>query len=168
MLPAHADVVIVGGGPVGALIALSARSAGRSVLVVEARPREADVHDPRVLALSHASRELLAAQGMWPDSLPATPIDTVHVSQQATFGRTVLNRRDLGLPHMGCTVAYADLYASARAALLATRTCVAGVRAMAYIKRCIHYAFLGLTRKVPHHDFCRYRKLYQMQIHRLR
>ena len=51
MLPAHADVVIVGGGPVGALIALSARSAGRSVLVVEARPREADVHDPRVLAI---------------------------------------------------------------------------------------------------------------------
>ena len=35
MLPAHADVVIVGGGPVGALIALSARSAGRSVLVVQ-------------------------------------------------------------------------------------------------------------------------------------
>ncbi|MCG9058473.1 FAD-dependent monooxygenase [Laribacter hongkongensis] len=145
MLPAHADVVIVGGGPVGALIALSARSAGRSVLVVEARPREADVHDPRVLALSHASRELLAAQGMWPDSLPATPIDTVHVSQQATFGRTVLNRRDLGLPHMGYTVAYADLYASARAALLAAGVNVAfGARAVSLrTTRC--YATLGVS-----------------------
>lgn len=117
MLPQHVDIAVVGGGPVGALIALSAHAAGRSVLLIEARPSDAAVHDPRVLALSHASREALAAVGAWRDGLPATAIDTVHVSQQGAFGRTVLTRDDLGLPHLGYAVAYADLYVAARDAL---------------------------------------------------
>ncbi|WP_230369006.1 FAD-dependent oxidoreductase [Paludibacterium denitrificans] len=38
--------------------------------------------------------------------LKATLIDTVHVSQQGAWGRTVLNRADLALPHLGVVVDY--------------------------------------------------------------
>lgn len=125
MLPLHVDVAVVGGGAVGASVALAAKAAGRSVLLVEARARDADVRDPRVLALSHASQQALAASGIWHDGMPSTPIDRVHVSQAAAFGRTVLDRDDLGLAHLGHSVAYSDLYAAAREALLAAGVPVA-------------------------------------------
>ena len=125
MLPLHVDVAVVGGGAVGASVALAAKAAGRSVLLVEARARDADVRDPRVLALSHASQQALAASGIWHDGMPSTPIDRVHVSQAAAFGRTVLDRDDLGLAHLGHSVAYSDLYAAAREALRAAGVPVA-------------------------------------------
>ncbi|MEQ6290370.1 FAD-dependent monooxygenase [Vogesella sp. GCM10023246] len=108
----HSDIVIVGGGPVGALAALRLKQAGRDVLLIEARAKDAPLRDARALALSWYSREQLAAAGAWPDSLPATDIDTVHVSQQAAWGRTVISRDDLALPHLGAVVDYPVLAAS--------------------------------------------------------
>ncbi|OHX11337.1 2-octaprenyl-6-methoxyphenyl hydroxylase [Chromobacterium sphagni] len=108
----HADVLIVGGGPVGALAALRLARQGRSVLLVEARARDAAVRDARALALSWHSREQLAEAGAWPDALPVTVIDTVHVSQQGSCGRTRLDKEDLQLPHLGVVVDYPALVAS--------------------------------------------------------
>ncbi|OBU88022.1 FAD-dependent oxidoreductase [Chromobacterium subtsugae] len=108
----HADVLIVGGGPVGALAALRLARQGRSVLLVEARGRDDAVRDARALALSWHSRELLAEAGAWPDSLPATAIDTVHVSQQGSCGRARLDKDDLQLPHLGVVVDYPALVAN--------------------------------------------------------
>lgn len=105
-LAQHADIVIVGGGPVGALAALRFAREGRRVTLIEARAKDARVQDARALALSWYSQQQLAAVGAWPDSLPATLIDTVHVSQQGAWGRTVLNRADLALPHLGVVVDY--------------------------------------------------------------
>ena len=144
MLPQHVDIAVVGGGPVGALIALSAHAAGRSVLLIEARPADAVVHDPRVLALSHASREALAAVGAWHEDM-ATPIDAVHVSQQAAFGRTLLTREDLGLPHLGYAVAYADLYVAARDALRRHGVPVAFATKVDDLRTLDRYAELSLT-----------------------
>jgi choline dehydrogenase-like flavoprotein len=56
----HADIIIVGGGPVGALAALRFAAAGRRVLLVEARAKDAPLTDARALALSWYSREALA------------------------------------------------------------------------------------------------------------
>ncbi len=105
----HADIVVVGGGPVGALAAIRFAREGRKVRLVEARAKAAPLNDARALALSWYSREALAAAGAWPDDLPCTPIDTVHVSQQGAMGRTRLNREDLKLPHLGVVVDYPAL-----------------------------------------------------------
>lgn len=105
----HADIIIVGGGPVGALAALRFAAAGRRVLLVEARAKDAPLNDARALALSWYSREALAASGAWPDDLPASQIDSVHVSQQGAFGRTRLDATDLKLPHLGVVVDYPAL-----------------------------------------------------------
>lgn len=107
--PQHADVAIVGGGPAGALAALEYARAGRRVLLVEARARDAAIDDARALALSWASRERLARAGAWHDCLPVSLIDTVHVSQQGCWGRTLIRHTDTGLPHLGLVVDYPAL-----------------------------------------------------------
>ncbi|GGY11104.1 FAD-dependent monooxygenase [Paludibacterium paludis] len=105
----HADVVVVGGGPTGALAALGFAARGRRVILVEARAEHAPLNDARAIALSEGSRAILARHGGWSDSLGATAIDTVHVSQQGAFGRTVIRRADLNLAHLGWVVDYPAL-----------------------------------------------------------
>ena len=62
------DIIIVGGGLNGPVLALACASAGFSVTVVDARPRQ-DREDPgfdgRSYALALASRRLLTALGLW-------------------------------------------------------------------------------------------------------
>lgn len=106
-LPVHVDVLIVGGGPVGALLAQRLAGSGLSVLVAEARLEP--LGDPRALALSFASRQILGLAGLWDDSLQATAIARVHVSQQDTFGRVELTAAEINLPELGCVVDYARL-----------------------------------------------------------
>lgn len=143
--PEHADIVVVGGGPVGALAALRFARAGRRVLLVEARAKDAPIRDARALALSWASRQMLIEAGGWPDDLAATPIDTVHVSQQGSCGRTVLDRADLALPHLGVVVDYPVLTASLNAALESAGVTVLWQSRVESVKSLPHYARLTLT-----------------------
>jgi 2-octaprenyl-6-methoxyphenol hydroxylase len=94
------DVLIAGAGPVGLALAVALSDADLSVLLVDARARDAGIHDPRILALSHGSRQLLEQLGVW-QQLDATPITTIHVSQQGGLGRTLLQASDYGLPALG-------------------------------------------------------------------
>ena len=65
------DAVVVGGGPVGAVMALGLRSRGLTVALIDpSPPRSVDNAlgvDPRTLALSAATRTLLAQLNAWPD-----------------------------------------------------------------------------------------------------
>lgn len=101
------DVLVIGGGPVGAALALSLRDARISVTVLEARASPSD--DPRVLAMSYGSRMFLDRIGAWQGFEP-TPIDTIHVSQKGGFGRTILTAEESGVPSLGYVVSYQDIH----------------------------------------------------------
>lgn len=135
-LPAHVDIAIVGGGPVGALVALRLAEAGHDVLVLEARR---DVgQDARALALSYASREALSRVGLWDEArLAPTAIEKVHVSQAGTLGRAELSAAEIGLPALGYVIGYAALAGlalerlQAGSARVSLGTPVTGIRQLA-------------------------------------
>ncbi|MDP1654185.1 MAG: FAD-dependent monooxygenase [Rhodocyclaceae bacterium] len=94
------SVAVVGGGPVGLALALMLRRVGIDCEVVDARPAGAARSDRRVLALSHGSRQILERLGAW-QMIGATPIDTIHVSQQGSLGRTLIRAQEAGVPALG-------------------------------------------------------------------
>lgn len=103
------DVLIVGGGPVGAALALALRGAGLALGQLEARaPRAAA--DSRPIALSHGSRLVLERLGVWEALAGAvTPIQRIHVSQRGGFGRVGLDARQARLPALGYVLDYGQL-----------------------------------------------------------
>lgn len=103
------DVVIVGGGPIGLTLALAIKDSGKRVTLLEARPMAATRADPRTLALSYSSRLVLERIGVWAELEGATPITTIHISQQRGFGRAVLDAAQENLPALGYVVRYGEL-----------------------------------------------------------
>ncbi len=102
------DVLIAGGGPVGAALALALRG-GCSVALLEARAEGAMPSDPRPIALSHGSRLILERLGVWEALQPATPIARIHISQRGGFGQVELDAQEAGLPALGYVVDYSRL-----------------------------------------------------------
>ena len=112
------DVLIVGAGPVGSTLALALRAAGRSVALLERRPRAetpaAESDTPRSgpalrpIALSHASRLILERLDAWPGAI-VSPIETIRVSQAGGIGRTELRAADAGVPALGYVLGYAAI-----------------------------------------------------------
>lgn len=98
------DVLIAGSGPVG--LALAASLAGtplKSAIIGSGEQGPA-----RPIALSLGSRQLLERIGAWDDAR-ATPILTVHVSQQGGLGRCLIRHTDLGEAALGHVMAYDTL-----------------------------------------------------------
>lgn len=88
------DILIIGGGLTGATLMLALRGLGYSTLLVESKPfgdRASPDFDSRSLALSPATRRILAMLGVW-DILQeyATAIELIHVSDQHRFGASRL------------------------------------------------------------------------------
>lgn len=107
------DVAIVGGGPVGATLALGLADSGHKIMVLEAREDAEQPGDPRAIALSDGSRLILQRLGVWADiERHATPIRTIHVSQKNRLGRTVLRAEDARRPVLGYVVGYTELAAA--------------------------------------------------------
>ncbi|MGZ5240500.1 MAG: FAD-dependent monooxygenase [Caldimonas sp.] len=117
-------LAVVGAGPVGLALALHAASAlpDAEITLFDARPADKDVSgDPRTLALSLGSVQLLQRLGAWrPEN--AQPIEEVHVSQQspslvaaltARFGEPELTIRasDEGVPMLGAVLSYGAIVA---------------------------------------------------------
>ena len=106
----HSDIVIAGGGPVGAALALGLRDSGLSVTLIEARVPGAAVDDTRTIALSHGSRLILERLGVWPGLAAETiPIHRISISQQRRFGRTELSADEANVPALGYVIGYAAL-----------------------------------------------------------
>lgn len=116
------SIAVIGAGPVGlALALLAARKLPRAqISLFDARPADRDVSaDPRTLALSLGSIQLLERVGAW-DAARAEPIHEVWVSQQAPAlavpawlgtPEVRLAAIDLGVPMLGAVLSYGALVA---------------------------------------------------------
>jgi 2-octaprenyl-6-methoxyphenol hydroxylase len=109
------DVVIVGGGPIGASLALLLSASGKCVVLLEARA--AGASDLRTLAISHGSALLLERLGVSMAALGATAIETIHVSQHGGFGRTRIRACETKVPALGYVISYGHLTAALDARL---------------------------------------------------
>lgn len=107
------DVAICGAGPVGmALAALLAKRGmpPERIALLDAKPVEDAVRDPRSIAISHGSRMLLEQAGAWP--VPATAIHEIHISRRGHFGRSLMDRSEHQLDALGYVAQYGDLVRS--------------------------------------------------------
>lgn len=114
----HVDVLIIGGGPAGAALALALKDSGLKVMVLEANSDFSRPADPRALALSQGAKILLQRLGAWDAIELATPIETIHVSQRGGFGRTLLTAAESGVDALGYVVNYSALSLALHQALL--------------------------------------------------
>ena len=103
-------IIIVGGGPVGAVLALALQQQHVPFTMLEARAKGASHTDTRALALSYGSRIILEKLGIWHAvETQATAISTIHISQRGGFGRTKLNAEDHQLEALGYVLPYGAL-----------------------------------------------------------
>jgi 2-octaprenyl-6-methoxyphenol hydroxylase len=102
------DIVIAGGGMVGASLALALGALPLRTLVVEATPPDDAAqpsYDDRATAIAESSRRILAGIGCWPELVAAAaPIREVHVSERGAFGVTRLRAAEHGLASFGHVV----------------------------------------------------------------
>lgn len=103
-----ADVVIAGGGMVGASLALGLKQIGLDVALVEAAPfstGSSPSFDDRTTALSNGSRRILEGLGVWPlVTHEATPIRRIHVSDRGRFGFARIDAGELDIGQLGFVV----------------------------------------------------------------
>ncbi|MBK7564593.1 MAG: FAD-dependent monooxygenase [Propionivibrio sp.] len=92
-------------------LALALAGSRQRVILIDSRQRGAWIDDPRALALSHGSRQLLERLNAW-NAMAGTPIRQIHVSQRGGFGRTMLSTEDYGTPALGYVMRYRDLAAA--------------------------------------------------------
>jgi 2-octaprenyl-6-methoxyphenol hydroxylase len=102
------DVIIVGGGLVGASLACALAPLDMRIALIEAVPFRAasqPSYDDRTLALSASSCRILESIGLWPALQEnATAIREIHVRELDRPGHVVMDPADLGLDRFGHVV----------------------------------------------------------------
>src|SRR6267142_415073 len=90
MTQTRVDVAIIGGGMVGASLAVGLAGTGVSTLLVEGTAPGSKIQpsfDDRTTALGNASRRIFQGLGVWERLAPeAAAIRTIHVSDAGRFG----------------------------------------------------------------------------------
>jgi 2-octaprenyl-6-methoxyphenol hydroxylase len=99
------DVLIIGGGLVGASLACALENTGLSVHIVEACPYQSDSqpsYDDRTVALSWGSRCIFEGMGLW-DAMAdrVEAIKTIHISDKGHFGATRLRHEEEHVEALG-------------------------------------------------------------------
>ena len=112
------SIIIVGGGPVGSVLALALQQQDIAFTMLEARAKGASHKDTRALALSYGSRLILEKLGVW-DAVEAkaTAINTIHISQRGGLGRTKLNAAEHNQEALGYVLPYGALTSALDAVL---------------------------------------------------
>jgi 2-octaprenyl-6-methoxyphenol hydroxylase len=112
-------IVIIGGGPVGTTLALALAQKGVKTILLEARAKGGAYPDGRALALSYGTKLILERLGVWDKILSkVTPINTIHISQKGSLGRSILKAHQHHLPSLGYVVSYGVLSAALDEVLL--------------------------------------------------
>jgi len=104
----RSDVVIVGGGMVGASLALALQDTPLKVMLIEAVEPESAAQPSfydRTTALGNGARRILTSLGVWPQiAAGAAAIRTIHVSDAERFGFARLEAAEHELAAFGYTV----------------------------------------------------------------
>ena len=102
------DVAIVGGGLVGASLALGLAGTGVRVLLIESVAPDSAAQpsfDERTTALGNASRRIFQGLGIWDDvAREAAAIRAIHVSDAGRFGFARLKAAEHGIDAFGYVV----------------------------------------------------------------
>ena len=102
------DVLIVGGGLVGASLACALADTPLRIGVIEAHPFNSErqpSYDDRSIALAHGSQRIFASMGVWPAvHMLATPIRHIHISNRGHFGFARLHHHEVGVDALGYVV----------------------------------------------------------------
>lgn len=102
------DVVIVGGGMVGASLAVALKPLHLKVGLVEAFALESHQqpsYDDRTVALSHGSRLIYQGMKLWSEiEAGSEAIQHIHVSDRGHFGATRIHASEENVPALGYVV----------------------------------------------------------------
>ena len=100
------DLVIIGGGMVGASLACALGNSPLKIAVIEATPFESTSQpsfDARTLALAYGSRRIFDSLGLWNAIAErgVTPIRRIHVSDRGHAGSSHLDSQSEGVEALG-------------------------------------------------------------------
>src|SRR5262249_8571561 len=102
------DVVISGGGLVGASLAWALRQLPIKILLVEAVPLESDAQpsfDERTIAISRGSRRILEGIGVWDEvAAGARTTPSITVPERGRLGTAVIDAAEQGMDALGHVV----------------------------------------------------------------
>lgn len=107
------DIVVIGGGLVGAAFARAISGSGLKTLILDKLPAHvlySDALDNRGLALSHTTQKILATLNCWSKLVAnAYPIENVHVSEKHSFGFTKIAAANYKLDALGYVLSASNL-----------------------------------------------------------
>lgn len=102
------DILVVGGGMVGATLAIALQQSPYRTGLIEAQSFDGDHlpgYDDRSIALSYGSSRILHCFGLWESLMPhAEPIKRIHVSDRGHFGVTRMESYKEGVPALGYVI----------------------------------------------------------------
>jgi 2-octaprenyl-6-methoxyphenol hydroxylase len=116
------DILIIGGGMVGASLAIALGKLpikGGLIEAVEFSSGKQPSYDDRTVALSYGSKRIFETMGVWQrlEASGATPIHNIHISDRGRFGFARLDRADAGVEALGWVVENRTLGQALKASL---------------------------------------------------
>lgn len=106
----QADIVIVGAGMVGSLLAAALKHLPLKIVMIDnqqvTEPNNSELYEPRVSALTRASENMLKALGAWSliNTKRSAPFTSMMVREQQGHGELYFHADDLGISHLGCLI----------------------------------------------------------------
>lgn len=99
------DLIIVGGGMVGATLAIALKNTDLRIALVEAfelNNQQQASYDDRGIALAYGSQRIFETMGLWSELQPmCTAISHIHISDRGHFGVTRLHAAKENVPALG-------------------------------------------------------------------